>query len=459
MGNLGWIIFFGTLLVATSASAGFIRRSPITSFAVYLVAGAVVGPAVLGLAAIAFDKDSTAWLRPATEMGMVVSLFITGLKLRLPFHDPGWRMSLRLAMPGMLLTVGGLSLVGHVAFGWPWPLALALAAILAPTDPVLASLVSVDDARDDDALRVGLSGEAGLNDGTALPFLVLALAWMTGQVDTDGGFWTHWFSVALVWDWAGGLLIGFVIGWGLGHIGTRLRHVAQGVAPSDLLALGLMALAYAVAESLHGSGFLAAFAAGVGLRRVELGVTHGHPSVDEEADRAEVHHERAPAELLVNPNERATAEAEHPAQAVGWVVSDALSFGETMERLIGAAMVFLVGVAVLPYFSPEGALFAAALFFVIRPVAVWLSTIGSGAPWQRRLLFGWFGIRGLGSLNYLAYALTHGLAGAQAGFAAACVLTVVALSIVAHGMSTTPLMNWRGRELARRERLRKDARG
>lgn len=459
MGNLGWIIFFGILLVATSASAGFIRRSPITTFAVYLVAGAVVGPGLLGLAAIAFDRDSTAWLRPATEMGMVVSLFITGLKLRLPFNDPGWRMALRLAIPGMLLTVGGLCLVGHVAFGWPWPLALALAAMLAPTDPVLASLVSVDDARDDDALRVGLSGEAGLNDGTALPFLILALAWMTGEIDDGGAFWTHWVAVALAWDWIGGLLVGFLIGWGLGHIGTRLRHVAQGVAPSDLLALGLMALAYGAAEALHGSGFLAAFAAGVGLRRVELGVTHGHPPVDESAEGTDGHHARAPAELLVNPNERTTAEAEHPAQAVGWVVSDALSFGETMERLIGAAMVFLAGIAVLPYFTFEGALFAVALFFVIRPLAVWIATVGSGAPWQRRLLFGWFGIRGLGSLNYLAYALTHGLAGEQAHFAAACVLTVVALSVVAHGASTTPLMNWRGRALARRKRSRKDARG
>lgn len=459
MGNLGWIIFFGTLLVATSASAGVIRRSPITSFAVYLAAGAIVGPGLLGIATIAFDAESTEWLRPATEMGMVVSLFITGLKLRLPFNDPGWRMALRLAIPGMLLTVGGLCLAGHLAFGWPWPLALALAAMLAPTDPVLASLVSVDDARDDDALRVGLSGEAGLNDGTALPFLILALAWMTGQIESDDGFWTHWFTIAFAWDWLGGLLVGFVIGWGLGHIGTRLRHVAQGVAPSDLLALGLMALAYAVAEALHGSGFLAAFAAGVGLRRVELGVTHGHPPVDEAADRADGHHARAPAEFLVNPNERTTAEAEHPAQAVGWVVSDALSFGETMERLIGAAMVFLAGVAVLPYFTLQGAMFAVALFFVVRPAAVWLSTLGSGAPWQRRLLFGWFGIRGLGSLNYLAYASTHGLAGEQARIAAGSVLTVVALSVLAHGATTTPLMNWRARALARRSRSRDDATG
>lgn len=459
MGYLGWIIFFGGLLVATSASAGFIRRSPLTTFAIYLVAGAVVGPAVLSLTALAFDGSSTGWLRPATEMGMIVSLFITGLKLRLPFNDPGWRMAVRLALPAMVLTVGGVCVAGHVLFGWPWPLALALAAMLSPTDPVLASLVSVDDARDDDALRVGLSGEAGLNDGTALPFLVLALAWMTGEAAGDPGFWPHWFTVELGWDWVGGIAIGFLIGWGLGHIGTRFRHAAQGVAPSDLLALGIMALAYGVAEALDGSGFLAAFAAGVGLRRVEMGVTHGHPPVEDHIQAQDDDGVRAPAEFLVNPNERTTAEAEHPAQAVGWVVSDALSFGETMERLIGAAMVFMVGIGVLPLFSTDGVLLAAALFFVIRPLAVWIATVRSGAPWQRRLLFGWFGIRGLGSLNYLAYALVHGLGGPQAGTAAAVVLTVVALSIVVHGASTTPLMNWRNRALARREGGSDDATG
>lgn len=460
MGYLGWIIFFGTLLVATSASAGFIRRSPITTFAVYLVAGAAVGPAVFSLTGLAFDGRSTGWLRPATEMGMIVSLFITGLKLRLPFTDPGWRTALRLALPAMVLTVGGLCVVGHAVFGWPWPLSLALAAMLSPTDPVLASLVSVDDARDNDALRVGLSGEAGLNDGTALPFLVLAMAWMTGEATGEPGFWPHWLSVELGWDWVGGIGIGFLIGWGLGHIGTRFRHAAQGVAPSDLLALGIMALAYGVAEALVSSGFLAAFAAGVGLRRVEIGVTHGHPPVqDTEAAADDDNGVRAPAEFLVNPNERTTAEADHPAQAVGWVVSDAMSFGETMERLIGAAMVFMVGIGVLPLFSLDGVLMALALFLVIRPLAVWIATVRSGAPWQRRLLFGWFGIRGLGSLNYLAYALVHGLGGAQAHTAAAVVLTVVALSIVAHGASTTPLMTWRARALARHEGTRGEATG
>jgi NhaP-type Na+/H+ or K+/H+ antiporter len=451
MSHLSWILFIGVLLVATSMASGLIRRGPITSFAVYLAAGIVVGPGVLGLGALAFDQANAGWLRPLTETGLVVSLFITGLKLRVPFGHRGWRTAASLAVPAMVLTIAGVAVLVHALAGWSWPMSLALAAILSPTDPVLASLVSVDDARDDDALRVALSGEAGLNDGTALPFLLLALTLLTAS-DTGTHPWVHWVTVDLLWEWVGGLAVGFALGWLIGLAGTRLRHATQDVAPSDFLALGIMTLAYGCAELMDASGFLAAFAAGVGLRRIEVRTVEEHPiQDDEEADSQAA---RAPAETLVRPNERSTAGSEHPFQTVGWVVSDALSFGDTMERLIGAALVFVVGVAVLPVFTWMGALIAAVLFFVIRPVSVWLVTIGGGLPWQRRLLLGWFGIRGLGSLNYLAYALTHGLVGHEGDDLGKIVLTVVALSIVIHGITTTPLMNWRGHALERAQHER-----
>lgn len=449
MSYSGWILFIGVMLVVTSMAAGVIRRGPITSFAVYLAAGVVVGPALLGLARVSFDHDNAGWLRAVTETGLVVSLFITGLKLRIPFSHGGWMTAVRLAVPAMLLTIGGITVLVHVVLGWSWPLALALAAILSPTDPVLANLVSVDDARDDDALRVALSGEAGLNDGTALPFLLLALA-LVATHDSGADLWMHWVAVDLAWGWLAGIGLGFAIGWLVGYAGTHLRHVTQDVAPSDFLALGIMALAYAGAEMLHASGFLAAFAAGVGLRRVELRVAIRHSA--DSAEDTGLEGTTAPAELLVRPNERSTAGNDHPVQTVGWVVSDALSFGDTIERLIGATLVFVVGVAVLPAFSWAGALVALVLFLGIRPASVWVSTFGDRLPWQRRLLLGWFGIRGLGSLNYLAYALTHGLAGRDGDDLATVALTVVSLSIFIHGVTTTPLMNWRARALLERQR-------
>ncbi|UPG88213.1 cation:proton antiporter [Luteibacter aegosomaticola] len=412
-----------------------------TTFAIYLLGGVAVGPGVFALTRLPLTADHIHWLRSLSEAAMVVSLFITGLKLRLPFSHGGWRMSLRLALAGMALTAAGVTLLAVFALGWSLPWALALAAIVSPTDPVLASLVSVDDARDDDALRVAVSGEAGLNDATALPVLFLALALMVPGATLDQ-VWMHWLSVDVFWGLLGGVTIGFLGGWGMGHLGIRLRHATRDVAPSDFLALGIVIGVYAAAEWLHASGFLAAFAAGVGLRRVELHVSQ-RTANDHAADPADL----APAETRVNPNERAGAAIEHPGHTVGWVVSDALSFGETVERLIAAALVMAVGIAAVPALSWTGAGVAICLMALIRPIAVWLSTIGSPVPWQRRALIGWFGIRGLGSLNYLAFAIGHGLEQDRLGALEGIVITVVTVSVLVHGVSVTPLMRWRSRAL------------
>lgn len=444
---LGWLLFVSLLLLFTSFLSGWIQRGPVTTFAVYLLAGAVIGPGVLDLARLPLTADHIHWLRVVSEAAMVVSLFITGLKLRLRILDPGWRTASRLALGAMALTAGGIVLVGMVGLGWPLPWALALAAIVSPTDPVLASLVSVDDARDDDALRIAISGEAGLNDATALPVLLLALALMAPAV-TLADIWVRWLAVDVLWGLAAGLTLGFLGGWGLGYIGTHLRHAAGDVAPSDFLALGILIGVYAAAESVHASGFLAAFAAGVGLRRVELGVS-GRVAGTGDAHSVDI----VPAELRINPNERAGSQIDHPAQTVGWVVSDALSFGETVERLIAAAVVLAIGISAFPALSWTGVAMAGGLLLAIRPAAVWLSTVRSRIPWQRRLLIGWFGIRGLGSLNYLAFAIGHGMVGEHLQELEGIVLTVVTVSILVHGMSVTPLMRWRRTAIrSRRER-------
>jgi NhaP-type Na+/H+ or K+/H+ antiporter len=306
---------------------------------------------------------------------------------------------------------------------------------------VLASLVSVDDARDDDALRVAISGEAGMNDATALPLLVLALM-LTGQQPAPFRSIGEWAGIGVIWGLTAGLVIGLAGGWGLGYVGTRLRHATRDVAPSDFLALGIMIGVYALAESLHASGFLAAFAAGVGLRRVEL-----HLSNRTTGDAATDAEDTEPAETRVRPNERGSANVEHAGHSVGWVVSDALSFGGTMERLIAAGLVLAVGVAAIPALSWSGIGVATLLMLAIRPIAVWLCTMGTGIPWQRKLLIGWFGIRGLGSLNYLAFAIVMGLQGKQLAHLEGVVITVVAISILVHGISVTPLMRWRERKI------------
>jgi NhaP-type Na+/H+ or K+/H+ antiporter len=325
-------------------------------------------------------------------------------------------------------------------------MSLLLGALIAPTDPVLASIVAVDDARDADQMRVALSGEAGLNDGFALPFLLLALMMITAP----GGSLTatvtlHWLLVSVLWGFAAGLSLGFGLGWLVGLLGTWLKSASRDVAPSDFLALALMALAYAGAEAISASGFLAAFAAGLGLRSAELHVVarHPHPQFTETnaANGGDGIH--PPAEVLINPNRRDIDSADQPAASVGLVVSDALSFGATLERLIASALVLLAGVACARYWSFNGVMLAAALFLLVRPLSVWIGMLGSKAPMSRRLLIGWIGIRGIGTLNYLAYALTHGLDNTQAMLAAQISITIVVLSILVHGMTAPPLMAWR----------------
>ena len=444
MGFTAWSALIGGLLLLMSLASGWIRRLPVTSFSLYLLAGVITGPWVLDLLDVDFAGHAvlTAQL---TEVALVVSLFLAGLKLRVGFKGAMWRTAARLALPAMVLTVLGVCVMAHCMFAVPWPLALLLGAIAAPTDPVLASMVAVDDARDRDAMRLALSGEAGLNDGTALPFLMLALLLLDGPHSaTDLGSWA-WRDFG--WPLLGGLGVGFALGWAIGLLGVRLKSTSRDTSPSDFLALGLMALAYAAAQALSASSFLAAFAAGLGLRHAEIRVVAQHPHPRFDRDRAPRDH--PPAEMLINPNRVGPDEISEPATSAGMVMSDALSFGATLERLMAAGLVVLLGAAFARYWHAQGAVLALVLFVGVRPLSVYLATIGSGLPRTRRLLIGWLGVRGIGSLNYLAFALAHGIEGKAAALVADFAITIVVLSIIVHGISTPPLLAWRQRRIAR----------
>lgn len=451
MGFLTWTAIVGGLLLLMSLASSWIHRGPVTSFGLYLIAGIVLGPWVLGWVHIDLigHPDLAAHI---TEITMAASLFITGLKLRLPLRDNSWRVGFRLAFPAMLLTVGAMTLIIHFLTPFNWPLSLAFAAIIAPTDPVLASLISVNDARDDDALRVSLSSEAGMNDGSALPLLMLAVVIFTGEAQPTGSFFAHWALVDVLWAIGMGLGIGFVLGRVIGMLATHLRHANKDVAPNDFLALALMALSYAAAQSIDASGFLSAFAAGVGLRRAELGIIHSAP-----ANYLPENDRYAPAEELINPNQRSIGDG-GLVKSVGLVVSDALSFGDTIERLLAAGMVMVLGITLADHWNLYGLLLGVILFVVVRPLAVWLATIGSGIPAMRRLMIGWLGIRGIGSLNYIAFAWVHGMSGENAQSMVDMALTLVVASIVLHGITVTPLLNWRTARQAARQQQAENAR-
>lgn len=433
----GWTAAVGGLLLLMSLASGWIHRGPVTSFGLYLMAGIICGPWVFDLLRIDVAYHAVL-ITHVTEIAMAASLFITGLKLRLPFRDQGWRMGIRLAFPAMALTVVGVTLAAHWLAGFSWPLSLAFGAIVAPTDPVLASLISVNDARDDDSLRVSLSTEAGMNDGTALPILMLAMLLLNGQHTLSLTLFAHWALLDVAWALLGGLGIGFAMGRLIGYLATHFKSTQNDTAPNDFLALALVALSYAAAQGLDASGFLATFAAGVGLRRTELGIFNRHPP-----DHLPENEHGGTAESLINPNMRHASGEAGPLRSVGLVVSDALSFGDTMERLFAAGIVIVLGITLALHWDPMGLAMAAILFVLVRPAAVYVATIGSQTPRLHRALIGWLGIRGIGSINYITFAYIHGLAGQEAERMANMAFTLVVASVIVHGISVSPLLNWR----------------
>jgi sodium/hydrogen antiporter len=150
------------------------KRLPVSGSMVYLAVGYALGAAGWGLME-PDSRDVSVILERVTEIALLISLFSVGMKLGLPLSSPHWRLPLRLAFLSMALTVGLITVVGVFLLDLPLGVAVLLGGILAPTDPVLASDVQVEEPHDRDRLRFSLSGEGGLNDGAAFPFVMLGL--------------------------------------------------------------------------------------------------------------------------------------------------------------------------------------------------------------------------------------------------------------------------------------------
>lgn len=447
MTPLGWMTAVGTLLMFMALTSAQVQRLPISTSSIYLVVGLLLGPAGFGVLRIDLRQES--WFETLTEFALIVSLFVGGLKLRLPLRHQSWGLAVRLAGPVMVLSIAGSALGAWWILGMTPALALLAAATLAPTDPVLASAVTVNDAEDHDRVRFALSGEAGLNDGAAFPFVLFAIELMR---HSGVGLWVaEWAALQLLWAIPAGLAIGYIMGLFIGRFAITLRSRHQDTdAPSDFLALALIVLSFVVAERLHALGFLAAFAAGVGLRHAELRVVAEFPipaglrrrlgnllSAERRGGTGGRAH--PPAESLISPtvDERAM---EQPAVAAGVLIAETLSFGDTLERLLEVLLVVMVGIMVGELWSPRALWLAVLVFVVIRPAAVWLVLRGTRTARAQRHLIGWFGLRGIGSLYYLSYAMSHGVSGAIAESLVSAVITVIAASIVVHGISVTPIL-------------------
>lgn len=444
MNFIAWMALIGVLLLTMALSSAWIRRLPVSTAAIYLVFGCVIGPWGFSLLRIDLNHGA-AWLERLTEVAVILALFIGGLRLRLPLLDAAWRGAHRLASVVMLGSIAGVAAFGALVLDMPPALAMLLGAILAPTDPVLAGTVTVGHSQDNDRLRYALSGEAGLNDGAAFPFVVLGLMLLlTPEVGAkELGLWA---AHRLLWAIPVGLCVGYVLGRWVGSaaiiLRTRNRDTA---APTDFLALALIALSYAAAELIGAWGFLSVFAAGLGLRRTEVRTVEDapHPAALEKSNE-----EHPPAETLVAPNTVTEQELEEPAVAAGVMVAEVFSFGDILERMLEVLLVVIVGVSLASHWDPRGLLLGAALIVLIRPVCSLLLLVGTPTTRLQRWLLGWFGIRGIGSLYYLAYAIMHGVSSTDARALADLTVSVVAVSIAVHGLTSQPLMEWYERRLS-----------
>ena len=416
-----WFVITGALLIGFALAGTVLKRMPVTPAMFYLAAGAWLGPWGAGLLQLdAFDDAHM--LERLTEIAVIISLFTAGLTLRLPWPDRRWQVAMLLAGVAMILTIAGIAAFA-VAIGLALPVALLLGAILAPTDPVLASDVQVIHEHDAEPVRFSLTGEAGLNDGTAFPFVMLGLGLM-GLHDLGGYGW-RWWTLDLLWAVAAGLVVGTLCGAGIARLVIYLRREhKEAVGLDEFLALGLIALSYGIALLIGAYGFLAVFAAGLSVRRVER-------------EHAEVTPSKAVKQAGLTDEEQAT----NPGTAPAYMANAVLAFNEQLERLGELAVVVVVGAMLAGIERVEPGLWLVlVLFAVIRPLSTALTLLVTRLSPTQRAFIGWFGVRGVGSIYYLAFVLTHGVAGPVARTLVDMTLVVVAASIVLHGVSVTPLM-------------------
>ena len=400
---------FGALVLLTAWLPMVLSEAPLSLPIVCIGIGALLWfmPGLAGESP--HPKDYAPIAERLTELVVIISLMGAGLKIDRPFGWRSWIITWRLLALAMPLTIAGLAALAYGLLGLSWATALLLAAALAPTDPVLASDVQVGPplSGEEDETRFALTSEAGLNDGLAFPFVLLAVALAS---DAPGeGWFLHWLGTAVLWKIGVGIAAGFAVGWALGRLVFHIPNRAKLSRTGDgFVALGITCLAYGLTEMAGGYGFLAVFVAGLAVRS---------------AERNSRYHEKL-----------------H-------------DFAEQLERLLMMALLVVFGGALtagglLDALSWEGVLFALVAIFLVRPLSGFVGLVGSGCPRDERAVISFYGIRGLGSVYYIAYALQH------AEFESpetvwSTLAFVVLVSVVLHGATVTPVMRYLDR---RRER-------
>lgn len=431
MTNAQWFLLVGGLLLARGLTAPLLQRLPVTPAIVYLAVGLLVGPTVLNLFHFNPLKES-ALLEVLTEVVVLISLFSAGVKMPVPFSFARWRTPILLASVSMAVSVGLVAAFAYTLLGLPLGAGILLGAILAPTDPVLATDVQTRHPGDRDRLRFTLTCEAGMNDGSAFPFVMLGMGLL--GLHELGEFGLRWVRVDVLWATVAGVAIGVASGAALAHLGRKLRgNPPRHKLMDDFLGLGLIGVVYGLSVWVDAWGFLAVFFAAVALRQTELKLAGAdmNSAAPDNPDRLQTG--------LDEPDAANPGPENEPAPTVS---EGSLIFKEHLERLSELMLVLLIGGTLfIDSWSWRAVGLALFLFMVARPLSVLVGLMGTRTSWPIRGMVGWFGVRGIGSLYYLMFAIQHGLPEELALDLIQLTLIAVSLSILVHGTSVKPLMS------------------
>ncbi|MBY5987409.1 cation:proton antiporter [Roseovarius atlanticus] len=337
-----------------------------------------------------------------SELAVIVALFGTGMRIDTISPWRKWSPTMRMLGIAMPLTIAAVALLGVGLEGLTVAAAILLGAVIAPTDPVLAADVQVGPPQEgrEHPVRFTLTTEAGLNDGLAFPFVYLGLV-VAAEGLNPGAWALDW----LVWDVVYRIAVGTVAGWAGGRALALVLFSVPRNAPladtgSGVVALAGVLLCYGSTELVEGYGFIAVAVMGLTLRR-------------EEKDHR--FHRRL-----------------H-------------DFTESIEHALTALLLIALG-SVLPMLLADltwsQVCIALILILIIRPVSGWLSLTGSRMPHRDRAVVAVYGVRGIGSIYYLCYAMSH-VDFVNESELWSLVGLVILLSTILHGFS----VNWAMRRI------------
>ena len=364
------LIFAGALLVAVLFS-GLAERTVLSTAVFFLLVGFVAGSTgVLDL------EPGDPMVSRLAELALFSVLFTDGMRVGVRDLLYAWRLPGRALALGLPLTLLFTALFSHFVAGLPWPESFLVGAVLSPTDPVFASAI-VGREEIPGRLRHLLNVESGVNDGLALPFVVILLA-IVGRQETEIG--------KILGELALGIAIGVVVPWiALRLERSRLFSLSARYEPLYAFAVGI--LVYALALTVHANLFLAAFAAGI---------------------------------TTVNVSPR-FKDAFH-------------EFGELLTELFKLAAILIFGALISPAFLGEigvgGYVLALLVLFVVRPLAILISFIGIRIDWKEWVAVAWFGPKGFASVVYGLLVLESGVALADRMFH--LIALAIAVSILLH---------------------------